>query len=180
MTHRNEEDVFRSRDPRDQLAGLDLFKQLPVAEAEAELRHDFLEPEDADPAPAPRARDETQAFDGPEAVTERERKERIERIQRAVREPLLAVALKRKDWTESPGVTAKDARQIADRLGLTPLLGHQQRAWSWLSTWLGKLATEGVLVKYKVAGMVVKRMADNGNEQVVYLHPYDHRARTAA
>ena len=96
--------------------------------------------------------------------------------------PLLDLALARKDLPHDrkPGVTAEDARRIAAEKQLSGLLGDQQRAWSWLSAWLQQVAREGQLVKYTISGITVKRMADNGNDQVVYLHPYDHRAREAA
>lgn len=182
MTHPDDADIIGTkpvRDVRDQLAGLDLFAQVTPTEAEAEIQRDFLEPEPgATPSPASRARDESDAFAG--GLSEREREERIARIKREVREPLLTLAHARIDRDEAPGVTATDVRAVADTKGLTTLLGTQQRAWSWIATWFGELCREGALVKYRVAGMVVKRMSANGNEQAVYLHPYDHRARHVA
>ena len=150
-----------------------LFAHPSTAEAEAELRKAI------EPAPAPRAKEVSQSFTPP---TQRDMDDAVERIKHEVREPLIALALQRKDAMEKDriGVTAKDARAIADTKGLSTLLGHQQRAWSWLSTWLGDLARSGNLVKYRINDMTVKRMGDNGNEHVVYLHPYDHRARHAA
>lgn len=171
MRQHDGEGIIGSRPPVDLGP---LFTSASVEEAERELREDFVSP----PAPAPRADEESDVFTGAGPV---DHEAAVEKIQRAVREPLLALALERSTLPDAEaGVTAKDARAIADRKGLTPLLGQQQRAWSWLSTWLGQLAREGALVKYRRLDMVVKRMADNGNEQVVYLHPYDHRARSAA
>lgn len=157
-----------------------LFTQPTVEEATKELQQ-FTHTEPADPAPAPRAREETQAF-AHEAMTERQRQDRITQIQRAVLTPLLDLALLRKDLPHDrkPGVTAEDARRIAAEKQLSGLLGDQQRAWSWLSGWLQQVARDGQLVKYMISGITVKRMADNGNDQVVYLHPYDYRAREAA
>lgn len=155
-----------------------LFAQPSVEEATAALEA-FTHP---DPAPAPRAKDETGAFTTPEALTELERQARIDRIKAAVFAPLVALALLRKDLPHErgPGVTAKDARAIAAEKNLAGLLGDQQRAWSWLSAWLQELARQRHLKKYVITGMTVKRMGDNGNEHVVYLHPYDYRAKEAA
>ena len=179
----NAADVIGTAPVRDELAGLPMFiETVTPAEAEAEIRRDFLEAP-AEPAPEParaeREPEQTQAFDGT-ARTEQERQDGIARIQAECLAPLLALAEARKDRAEHPGVTAKDVRAIADARGLSSLIGSQQRAWSWLPTWLGRICTQGHLTKYRIAGMVVRRMGDNGNEHVVYLHPYDFRARAAA
>jgi len=168
---RPDDDVIGTRPPPDLGP---LFAQQTPAVAEAALRQ-AIEP----PAPAPRAQDETQSFTPP---TDRERRDAVERIKRDLREPLLELARLRKDasGTDLVGVTAQDARAIADTRGLSTLLGEQQRAWSWLSAWLGDLARSGNLVKYRVSEQTMRRMGGNGNEHVIYLHPYDHRARHAA
>lgn len=155
-----------------------LFAHPSVEDATAALQQ-FTRTE---PAPAPRARDESATFATPEPLTEHERLGHIERIKRAVLGPLLDRALERKDrpHEQDPGVTAEDVRQLAAARQLGGLLGDQQRAWSWLSGWLQELARERHLVKYRITGMTVKRMAVNGNDQVVYLHPYDYRAQEAA
>ena len=176
--HHDEEDVFRVHRPADQLADLPMFAAPPpvtVSEAEAELRRDFI-------APPEREREQTAAFDAPEPLAELERQARIDRIKAAVFGPLVARALQRKDLPHerAPGVTAEDARAIAFEKHLSGLLGDQQRAWSWLSAWLQDLARQRHLVKYRISGMTVKRMANNGNDHVVYLHPYDYRAQEAA
>jgi hypothetical protein len=152
-----------------------LFAQPTLEEATQQLR-DFSGLAPADPAPAPRAREETGVFDAPEALGERERLDRIARIKREILEPLTDLARARRNHIELPGVTAQDARSIADARGLAHLLGHEQRAWSWLAAWLGQICREGALNKYRLHGMTMKRMGDNGNEHVIYLDPYDFRA----
>jgi hypothetical protein len=171
---RHDSDVIGTKPPVDLGP---LFAQQSAAEAEATLQ----QLTHSDPAPAPRAKDETAAFDAPAPLTELERQARIDRVKAAIFAPLVALALTRKDLPhERAGVTAKDARAIAAEKGLSGLLGDQQRAWSWLSGWLQDLARQRHLQKYVVTGMTVKRMGDNGNEHVVYLHPYDYRAQEAA
>lgn len=147
-----------------------------VAAAEAEIRRDFVEPE---PAPAPRAKEESGNL---APVSEKERAALRDRVKGQIRGPLLELARQRRNTSDEKriGVIAQDARQIADRKGLHGILGDEQRAWSWMAKWLDELVREGLLVKYHIAGMVVKRMNDQGNDQVIYLDPYDHRARTAA
>ncbi len=151
-----------------------LFAHPTPIEAETEIRRDFLEPE-----PPTRARDENAALTG---MTNAEREEAIERIKREVREPLVTLAFERRNAVlkDDNGVTAADVRAIAERKGLAQKVGTEQRAWSWIAGWFAENAKSGQLVKYKVAGMTVKRMSDSGNENAIYLHPYDHRARGAA
>ena len=115
--HQDEDGVIGDRPARDQLAGLPMFPS--VAEAEAALRRDFLA------APPEREAAQTGTFD---AITDRERVAGIERIQREVRDPLLAIALLRKDLPTDPGVTATDVRVLAEQRGLAHLVGTQQRA----------------------------------------------------
>lgn len=135
----------------------------------------------AEPAPAPRAVEETQVFTADTtALSDTELQRRRERIQQALLAPLCDLAQARRNVVEGPGVTAKDARAIADRLGLSTLLGTQQRAWSWLAPWLAQLCRDGHLVKFRRHGVTMKRMGDNGNEHTIYLDPYDHRAQEAA
>lgn len=160
--------------PRDQTKGLGLFDSVTAAQAERALDQTFVHPE-----PPPRARDENAALTG---ISNAEREAAIERIKREVRQPLIDLALARKDALEKDriGVTAADARELAERRGLGHLVGDQQRAWSWLSPWLAELCRTQSLIKYRVHDMPMKRMSDHGNENVIYLHPYDHRARGAA
>ena len=186
--HAHHDDVIGTAPTRNALAGLPMFTDLvaPVvtpADAEAEIRRDFLGVDTSPaPAPAPRAREETAAFEPAEPLTELERQRRREQIKAAVREPLADLARRRRDASDhdTVGVTAQDARRIADQKHLTHLLGTQQRSWSWLSEWLQSLAREGALTKWRFHGIVMKRMADNGNDQVIYLDPYDQRARDVA
>lgn len=169
----------RRSNPADQTAGLGLFDAAAqVAEAEAQLRREFVAP----PGPAAREAEQSDVFHGTlGGMTEAERQQRIARIKAAVRQPLIDRALLRRDIpsTQKPGVTAQDAREIAASKGLAHLLGDQQRAWSWLANWLQQLAREGELVRFEVEGTPIRRIADNGNDQVVYLHPYDRRAKRA-
>ena len=170
----DEDGVIGSKPKRDELAGLGLFAGVQTTQEQAE--RDITRAAQHTPAPAEREEQQTDAFVG--GMSDTEFNERIARIQRLVLDDLLRLALERKNLptNRKPGVTAEDARQIARQKGLSGLLGEQQRAWSWLSAWLQTLARKGKLTKYKVAGITVKRMAENGNDQVVYLHPYDYRA----
>lgn len=155
-----------------------LFAQPTVAAAEGELRADFI----ATPGPSPRAHDETDTFTPPAPLSELERQRCRTRIQDTVRGPLCALAHLRRNAcaTDLIGVTAADARRIADQHHLSHLLGAEQRSWSWLSEWLQSLAREHALTKWRFHGIVMKRMAENGNDQVIYLDPYDHRAQDVA
>lgn len=182
---RPDDDVIGTR-PRVDLGPL--FTPVSAAEAEAEIRRDFTAPEpvpdpDPDPAPAPRAKDETHAFAG---ASEAERAEWRERIKRDVEPDLLALALARarSPSVPKPGVTADDVHEIANRKRLHHLLGDSQRAWSWVGIWLAKLARDGRLVKYRRSGIPMKRGSirpgAHSNLQVIYLHPYDQRARATA
>lgn len=168
MNDHDVDGIVGTRPRRDQTAGLGLFDPPSVESSAASA-----------PAPTPRAIEETQAFAAAGVLTERELRDNIARIQREVQQPLCDLARLRRDREQEPGVTAEDARAIADTRGLGTLLGKEQRAWSWLSAWLGRLDREGVLTKYRLGDMVVKRMGSNGNEQVIYLDPYDTRAHRA-
>lgn len=178
MTHHDEDGIIGDR-PKKAVDLGPLFTQCDPAEAMATLER-TIRPE---PAPAPRAKQETQAFasDGP--LTDAEIERRRERIKDAVRQPLLDRAYLRRDLRErkAAGVTAADVREIAASKGLEGQLGTQQRAWSWLSPWLDSLAREGVLAKWQHDGQTMKRINDaNGNDQAIYLHPYAALLRAVA
>lgn len=168
-----------------------LFADCKPEAAERELGGIFLRPQfktgttlaSSTPAPAPRAKDETQAFAGAGPVSDREMDARRDRIKDAVRQPLLDRAFLRKDLRDrkSAGVTAADVREIATAKGLASLVGTEQRAWSWLPTWLNELARAGDLVKWQHDGQTMKRINDaNGNDQAIYLHPYAALLRAVA
>lgn len=187
MKHHDDHDIIGDR-PKKAAAPVD---ELPLwsgavdctpTEAAATLEARFVRPA-ANPQPAPRAKQETQAFAGDGALTDAELERRRERIKDAVRQPLLDRAYLRRDLRErkSAGVTAADVREIAASKGLEGQLGTQQRAWSWLSPWLDSLAREGVLVKWQHDGQTMKRINDaNGNDQAIYLHPYAALLRAVA
>lgn len=182
MRHHDDHDIIGDR-PKKTAAPVD---ELPLwsgavdctpAEAAATLEARFVRPAaaPADPQPAPRAKDETQAFAGDGPVSDVELERRRDRIREAVRQPLLDRAYLRRDLRErkTAGVTAADVREIAASKGLERLVGKEQRAWSWLPTWLNQLAREGLLVKWQHDGQTMKRTCEtNGNDQAIYLDPY--------
>lgn len=179
MSRPDEQDIIGTRPPRDQTAGLDLFEQRSVPDAEAEIRRDFQHAEPAaDSVPS-----EPPAVATPLSPEERERAK--ERIKATVLPRLLTRAYLLLDVPQDPGVTADDVQEIAERMHLSHLLGREQRAWSWVGTWLPQLAREGKLVLYEIMpGQAFRRRSKrpdaHGNALTVYLHPDDHRARRVA
>lgn len=176
--HPDEADIIGAQVKRDELAGLPMFDRVSTEEAMEEITRDFLEPEEREerevPAPAPAP-----------AISKEERERARERIKEVVLPRLLTRAYLLVDALTDPGVTADDVQEIAERMHLSHLLGHEQRAWSWLGVWLPQLAREGKLVAYElVPGQYYSRRSKrpdaHGNALTVYLHPDDHRARRAA
>lgn len=174
----DESDIIGTRPPaRDQFAGLPLALggNPTVAEAEAEIRRDFQEPE------APEVPEPNRTLGDP--LTKDERDAVVRRLQAIVKPGLLALAKGRVNLPlASTGVTAADVRRIADLSPFARLLGTRLRAWSWVGPWLATLAREGELVALRVEGMTVKRRVpreerapSHGNEHVVYAHPSDPR-----
>lgn len=157
-----------------------LFNQAPsVEEAEAEIRRDFLERE------APEA--EEPPFEKPAPRGNPFRADRLEAretIKRIVGPRILERALARVDRRTEPGVTADDVRELAQRAGLAHALGDEQRAWSWVASWLKQLVKAGYLVEYRIDGQLMRRPSTredaHGNPQAIYLHPSDYRARAIA
>lgn len=190
MTHHDEDGIIGDRPKRKVDLG-PLFNDCEPEAAAHKISDIFIRPQfktettlaSSTPAPAPRAKDETQAFAGAGPVSDREMDARRDRIKEAVRQPLLDRAFLRKDLRDrkSAGVTAADVREIATAKGLASLVGTEQRAWSWLPTWLNELARQGDLVKWQVDGQTMKRINEaNGNDQAIYLHPYAAVLRAAA
>lgn len=151
-----------------------------VAEAERELRESFLDA----PKPAEREREQTQAFQPADASAIDEARERIQQL---VYPDVLRLALSRANAETVPGIVADDVRQLIEVRGLSlpiPSSSERQRVWSWVGPWLASLARKGHLCEYKLHGLTVKRTSKrrgaHGNQQTVYLHTSDYRARSAA
>lgn len=170
--HIDTDGIIGSAAKRDELAALPLFADLAPADAEQEIREDFIAP----PNPAPRG--DKHPF---LARTNDDRLEGIAVVKQKVQQPLLERALARVDRSEAPGVTADDVVALAKGVPQSALLGQQQRAWSWVGVWLAQLERAGELAEYQHAdGSPVLRRSvrpdSHGNLQKVYLHPSDRRA----
>lgn len=163
-------DIIGDRPPAPSLGPL--FEQpRTVDEAEAEIRHDFLEAEEQDPP----------AIAAP--LTEAEREVVREGIKVLVA-PRLVRRAESLVNAARPGVTADDVHELVADAGLSAALGTQQRAWSWVGPWLEELARDGALVALEQGGGPAYRRStragSHGNLQRIYVHPDDLRARRAA
>lgn len=170
--HTDDADIIGTK-PKQDLGPL--FAHCKPAEAERELREEFVSPPPR--IPLPPVSSATERDSDRDAIRDR--------VWALVEPRLLARAEARRDLAESPGVTADDVRQIAAAAGLGDALGQEQRAWSWVAGRLKRLASQGLLAEYRIADdQPVRRRSTrdgaHGNALVVYLDPRDHRARTAA
>lgn len=167
--HIDTDGIIGSAAKRDTLAELPLFADLTPAEAEQEVREDFIAP------PKPRGDRHPFLRQNPDRL------EGIAAVKARVHQALLDRALERVNRTESPGVTADSVIALAKGVPQSALLGQQQRAWSWVGQWLRQLEIAGELAEYQHAdGSPVLRRStrpdSHGNLQKVYLHPTDRRA----
>lgn len=176
--HTDDADIIGTK-PKQDLGPL--FAHCEPAEAEAEIRRDFLEPEKyeavADGGFVMRTDLAREMFDV-------DRLEARETIKRIVGPRLLARAEARRDARSNPGITADDVRDLAKAVGLDHALGGEQRAWSWVAGWLKQFVKAGELVEYRVDGQLMRRAStreeSHGNPQAIYLSPRDYRAQVAA
>lgn len=175
MIHHDEHDIIGTRVRRAPESLGPLFDApRTVEDAEAEIRHDFLEPEEQDA-------NDPSSIAAP--LTESEREVVREGIKALVA-PRLIRRAEHLVNAARPGITADDVHEIVADAGLSAALGGQQRAWSWVGPWLEELARAGQLVALEQGGGPAYRRStragSHGNLGRIYLHPRDLRAQRVA